>query len=377
MAGIECEFVEKPPKAVQSECPICLLVLREPYQATCCGKSFCKECIERVKANNQDCPTCNDKNFNLFHNKGLQQSLNDFKVYCSHWSKGCEWRGELRELDKHLNSDPPADKSLEGCPFTVIKCPLSCDSCEKGVYRKDVKSHVNDKLLSHVVTQTAELKSLKQQVQEILGANAQLTAQLQDVKKEKQHLKLRVTKLEEVNKLTVKHPSASKSVSDQPSSKQPSTYLTGTVKPTGAEFTMTGFEEYKRENDDWFSPHFYTHPGGYKMCLRVSANGVGTGKSTHLSVGICLMRGQFDDQLKWPFKGDVTVEVLNQEWDKDHYALDVQFDDAAGERGTRVIGKEFHRLGRGFGQFLPHTELRPRYLINDCIKLRIKKILLL
>ena len=37
--GYEYEFVEKPPKA---ECPICLLpvVLREPYQATCCGKSF-------------------------------------------------------------------------------------------------------------------------------------------------------------------------------------------------------------------------------------------------------------------------------------------------------------------------------------------------
>ena len=181
MAGIECEFVEKPPKAVQSECPICLLVLREPYQATCCGKSFCKECIERVKAGNQDCPTCNDKSFNLFHNKGLQQSLNDFEVYCSHKSKGCEWRGELREPDKHLNSDPPADKSLEGCPFAVINCPLSCASCEKGVYRKDVNAHVNDKLLSHVMTQTAEVKYLKQQVQAALGANAQLGTQVQEI----------------------------------------------------------------------------------------------------------------------------------------------------------------------------------------------------
>ena len=52
MAGSECESVEKPPKAVQSECPVCLLVLREPYQATCCGKSFCEECIKRVKRDN-------------------------------------------------------------------------------------------------------------------------------------------------------------------------------------------------------------------------------------------------------------------------------------------------------------------------------------
>ena len=299
MAGVECEFVEKPPKAVQSECPICLLVLREPYQATCCGKSFCKECIEQVKADNQDCPTCNDKNLNLFHNKGLQQSLNDFEVYCSHKSKGCEWRGELRKLDKHLNSDPPADKSLEGCPFSVIKCPLGCDSCEKGVCRKDVKAHVNDKLLNHVMAQNVQMQSIERQLQEVIGTNTQLTMQmqevlgvntqltmeLQNVKKHKQRLEQHVTKLNErVKKLEVNQPMTSKPVSDQPSSRQLSTYLTGTVKPIGAEFTMTDFEEYKREDDFWYSPHFYTHPGGYKMCLKVIPSGDTDGKSTHLSV---------------------------------------------------------------------------------------------
>ena len=36
MAGsFECAFAEKVSKGVQFECPICLLVLREPYQATC------------------------------------------------------------------------------------------------------------------------------------------------------------------------------------------------------------------------------------------------------------------------------------------------------------------------------------------------------
>ena len=374
MAGIECEFVEKPPKAFQSECPICLLVLREPYQATCCGKSFCKECIERVKANNQDCPTCNDKNFNLFHNKGLQQSLNDFEVYCSHKSKGCEWRGELRELDKHLNSDPPAEMSLEGCPFTLIKCPLGCVSGEKGVYRKDVKSHVNDKLLSHVVTQTAELKSLKQQVQKILSTNAQLTAKLEDVNKEKQHLKRCMIELEE--RMDVNQPSASKPAPDRPSSKQPSTYLTGTVKPTGAEFTMTGFEEYKRDDDIWYSPHFYTHPGGYKMCLKVYANGNKDGKSTHLTVRICMMKGDFDDWLKWPFRGNITVELLSQE-DGDPFVKVIPFGNASADTCNRVVESEMVKGGWGFSRFLPNTKLSPKYLKNDRIKLRIKTILLL
>ena len=160
-AGFECEFAEKVSKGIQAECPICLLVLREPYQATCCGKSFCKRCIHRIKAANQACPTCNGKDFTLFPNKGLQQSLYDFQVYCTHKSQGCEWTGEMRELDNHLNSDPPADKSLRGCLYTIIKCPLGCSDCEKGVCRKDVKGHVNDMLLGHVMMQNVQIESIK------------------------------------------------------------------------------------------------------------------------------------------------------------------------------------------------------------------------
>ena len=125
------------------------------------------------------CPTYNDEEFNLFHNKGLQQSLYDFQVYCSHKSKGCEWTGELRELDKHLNSEPPADKSLEGCPFTVINCPLNhTTSCEVRLPRKDVKVHMNDDLLGHVMKQTALFLTLSQDNNQLQVVNAQLLSEL-------------------------------------------------------------------------------------------------------------------------------------------------------------------------------------------------------
>ena len=68
--GFECEFAaEKPPDIVQSECPVCLQVLREPYQVSCCGKSFCRACIEPIKDNKKPCPTCNKENFDAFHDK--------------------------------------------------------------------------------------------------------------------------------------------------------------------------------------------------------------------------------------------------------------------------------------------------------------------
>ena len=167
-AGFECDFVQEPQKAFQHECPICLLVLREPYQATCCGKSFCKECIEEVKVRSGKCPTCKTGNFFSYPNLGLQQSLYDFEVYCSQKSKGCEWRGELRELEKHLNSEPAAVKSLEGCPLTVIKCPLSHTGCEVKLPRKDMNAHITD---SHsalgIALEATKIASLKLELESV------------------------------------------------------------------------------------------------------------------------------------------------------------------------------------------------------------------
>ena len=101
--GFECDFVEEPPDSFpQWECPVCLFAAREPHQATCCGYSFCKGCIGRVKRDNKSCPTCNEREFQTFHNKGLERSLYGFKVHCTNRADGCGWNGELRELENHL-----------------------------------------------------------------------------------------------------------------------------------------------------------------------------------------------------------------------------------------------------------------------------------
>ena len=107
--GFDCEFEEKPSKGVQSECPVCLLILKEPYQVTCCGYGFCRVCIERVRAENIPCPCCNARDFDSFEDKRLKRSLYDFKVRCANKKQGCQWVGELGELENHLNYKPSQD----------------------------------------------------------------------------------------------------------------------------------------------------------------------------------------------------------------------------------------------------------------------------
>ena len=127
VVGFDCEFLEPPPEhLLQSECPVCLQIIREPHQVTCCGKKFCKACIEHIKAIQKPCPTCNEEDFSNFPDKGLKQSLYSLKVRCSHQKDGCEWTGELRQLDEHLNTDPQPEKQLDGCQFVEIDCIYNC-----------------------------------------------------------------------------------------------------------------------------------------------------------------------------------------------------------------------------------------------------------
>ena len=61
------------------------------------------------------------------------------------------------------------------------------------------------------------------------------------------------------------------------------------------------------------------------MCLSVVANGSGEGEGTHVSVYACLMRGEFDDHLKWPFRDHVTIAMLNQLKDNSHITETIHY----------------------------------------------------
>ena len=137
MSGFDCQFTVKPVDYLQSHCPICLLILREPFQVTCCGKSFCRACIQQIKARNKPCPTCNQDNFDSFQNKGLQQPLYGFQVSCSNKSSGCDWQGELGQLDQHLNLNPDKDKLSVGCAYTNVKCLF----CNELYQRSQIEHH--------------------------------------------------------------------------------------------------------------------------------------------------------------------------------------------------------------------------------------------
>ena len=94
-------------------------------------------------------------------------------------------------------------------------------------------------------------------------------------------------------------------------------------------FIISEFEQKKSSSTCWFCPPFYTHPHGYKMCLEVCPNGYDEGMNSHVSVYLYMMRGEYDESLKWPFQDDITIQLLSQVGGSEHHekVLDITEND--------------------------------------------------
>ena len=118
VAGYTCEFVDEIPKELQTECSICLHVLRDPHMVECCGHRFCSGCIKSVLREFNVCPLCNSKQPRTVADKQLSRSLKEKKVRCTHREDGCKWVGELAALDEHLE----LTRRTGGCRSRFMKC---------------------------------------------------------------------------------------------------------------------------------------------------------------------------------------------------------------------------------------------------------------
>ena len=116
IGGYQCEFVDQVPEELL--CKSCKLVARQPRVVNCCGGHFCQACIDPVLEDKKPCPSCGDTvSTALFIKKDLNKIL-ALQVRCAMKQRGCEWVGQLEQLDAHLDTD---------CQYVDVECPSKCD----------------------------------------------------------------------------------------------------------------------------------------------------------------------------------------------------------------------------------------------------------
>ena len=110
-------------------------------------------------------------------------------------------------------------------------------------------------------------------------------------------------------------------------------------------------------------------------------NGMGSGKGTHVSVYVYIMRGENDHKLVWPFYGVVQVHLLNQLADEQHHEQAIDFTSSSNlSVSSRVMVGERSARGQGFAQFVSHLDLKldvsrnRQYLKGDVLRLRVAHV---
>ena len=357
-------------------CKICMDILIEPHLITCCGECICKKCIDshllRVSAvtdKKKSCPFCRKDDFKLIENSDLKKSINRQKVFCLYRKSGCMWSGKLQEGESHLHECMfcPVDcpnkcecgkierhslrKHFAECPQQIMECLFAPIGCKTGypLLRKEVKVHSNQDIHQHLIllakssltmldefdtTITAlhlsQNEVVKEMSDKICSKKQELTKlehTIKSLETELLDLQHRIDAMKQVEganraRYTAKLNSRCneamglKDVCQMTLAKlqampvPPANYAS--CPPV--TFTVDHFSVRKTHDEEWISPPFYTHFGGYKMCLSIFPNGIQEAQGNHVSVYLHMMSGEFDDHLKWPFPGAlVNISALSQQ----------------------------------------------------------------
>ena len=324
---------------------------------------------------------------------------------------------ERQEIEGHLKDD---------CTLTKVSCPLHYAGCEVELPRKDMPEHMEDTVTHLTLLANVTLKE-NQELKEVVGKKNQ---QIDEMAQEVHELRQRMTaseaetrksfaglRLKEVvgkknqqidemaqevhelrQRMTASEAETRKSFAGLRQSfaglRQSFAGLRQSVhnkvdrevvqelKTSVQQLTFhkVGLPiSFRVRQENVHLPPFYTHSHGYKFCIYVVPQGNQNGKGTHVSIYTHLMKGPFDDHLKWPFRGGITIQIVNQDGDHDHVEETIHYnDDTPDNNAGRVTDKE-RANGWGKHKFLGHTDLRynaimTQYLKDDIIIVRVVRV---
>ena len=118
VGSYRCEFIDDVPEHLV--CGLCKHAANGPSITTCCGELFCKACIASALEEKQPCPSCKEPTFSTNFNLKFERNIKNLRVHCTMKDRGCQWTGQLEQLDAHL------DVETGDCEYVDVECPKKC-----------------------------------------------------------------------------------------------------------------------------------------------------------------------------------------------------------------------------------------------------------
>ena len=383
--------------------------------------TYCNIAFRCSEIENHKDRDCGQRPYSCDYCRQYQSTCND--VTLNHWpvcpsrpvpcTNECGVYPERQDLVNHVDND---------CPLTVVDCDFHYAGCAVRLPRKDMPDHLKGEIVAHMSLQAAHYRK------EIASKNAQieeLKRQVEDnIPQQMEDMRQRVESNNEQLEVTVGQVNDRENqiqrrmniIESQVPRKQKQLVIVGLVlvvivagiggtacyhnhseleglkestiatdsahqielqnmwekinfADMGDQFEMSNFHKHNECGTPWISPPFFR--SGYKLCLAVYT---GKGNGSHLSVFVHLMRGVFDDTLQWPFRGDISVQLLNQRGGEgEHHERTISFtDETPNKNAGRVIDNDRTASGWGRMKFITLEQLNQTYLVDNRLQFRVK-----
>ena len=131
VGSYRCEFIDDVPEHLV--CGVCKHAANGPSITMCCGELFCKACIASALEEKRPCPSCKEPTFSTFLNPKFEKSIKNLRVHCTMKDRGCQWIGQLEQLDTHL------DVETGDCEHVDIECP---EKCGQQIQKRQLAAHI-------------------------------------------------------------------------------------------------------------------------------------------------------------------------------------------------------------------------------------------
>ena len=418
------------------KCRICRGVFESPQLLSCCGTNICKNCIARhlqqrtTLADQQpSCPFCRSMGYKLIYNAALEMSIDQLRVKCCYQHKGCSWVGILERGKLHLKEcdfvpiDCPNGCGCEQferhqlsdhmliCPHAHINCSFESIGCntKMPLVRQAAQKHASDCLSEHLLLvaqknvkllkdyqkfhtslqsegcgdETKVHDELVKSQKEALGSTQQtiksLKERLLETQQKTASLKAELESGEACLAELKNNVSQTKNTEDTCKESCAQIQTLPVPQAIGMScipftFTIDNFLEKMAQNGKrlTLSPPFYTHFGGYKMCLSVHSDR----NRGPITVSLHFLAGEFDEYLTWPFPGAIfTITAINKCINKFNKSINLELvgEDTIHSRGRQNL---IHDNLNGFcaQDFLSHSDLADFLSRNNSLQLMLYRI---
>ena len=135
----------------------------------------------------------------------------------------------------------------------------------------------------------------------------------------------------------------------------------------------------ERKNDTCLClPPFYSHRGGYKMCLFVLCNGLLEVKGEFVSIYVRSLSGKYDKKLNWPLHCRVEIEIQSAHKSTANMRKNIEVKSQSpvpGERFTsQILGSCPRTVSLREGQHVPGYEPLSSYLEDGCLTIAVLRV---